>query len=677
MRFEMYKYFNPMRFFQKKYFVFGLFTLLILLFYSNTLQNGFVYDDESIIVNNEYAHSIMHLPKAFTGCMWESELGTCQGFGYYRPFQALSYLLTYQISSLAWIFHLVNLLYFLIVVFLIFFFVELLTKNFFISFLSALIFLVHPINTEVVNWASAAAELLYAIFGLLTVIFYITYRQTNLHKKLYLAFLFYFFAILSKEPAVLIPLILLFVDFAFFKITVRKLFSWKEIKHYLIFGVVFLIYFFMRLAVLGRLGGAASEKNYYHGAFSLLERIYTFFTLFAQYLEKLFYPYPLLFFHSFEKSANFISSQFLISAIVAIIFLAAIYLFLKSNKNFFALSLVWFFVFLAPALFSVNTLGENVFSERYLFVPSIGFAFALSAFLFYLWQKKSIFKLGVIIIIIFIIGSSWVIVHSRNKAWKDNETLYTTTLVQNPEAVAMRLNLGAELIEKGDLDRAEEEYLKIIQYNPHWAEIYKAYYNLGTIYREKGNTEKAIVYYQQSIKASNGRQVDPYHNLATIYTEQEEYFKALSYLCRTLILPSGQDEGIRSDLEQLIATLKLEKEKNYTSFYSKLMSEGAFVRSNEQSISFEGKMCEENSCFYAFMQKRSEQKDPVLLFSIVANGLPDKDTPIKVLRSGVNQQTKGIIVEIDSRYKDSAMTFIFPTCEGVYYQARVESVRGQ
>src|SRR3972149_6062727 len=202
---------------KKEIFSLLVFGVLIAAFYGNTLQNGFVLDDKMVIVENPYVQSLNYLPKVATSCIWEYALGGCQNqTDYYRPIQTLFYILTYQISSSPWFFYLINLLCFLVAAFVIFVFTNTLTKNFFLSLATSLFFIVNPLNNEVVNWVSALPELILAIFSLLAVLFYIKYRRGSGKKDLFLSALFYFFALLSKETAIFLPLALLSVDIILF-----------------------------------------------------------------------------------------------------------------------------------------------------------------------------------------------------------------------------------------------------------------------------------------------------------------------------------------------------------------------------------------------------------------------------------------------------------------------------
>jgi len=295
----------------KTYVALAVFAVFIAIFYGNTLSNGFALDDNLVIVNNPYIQSFSHLPKVLTGCIWESAVGGCEGKTlYYRPIHSLSYLVTWQILSEPWFFHFVHLLYFLLVVFLLFIFVRAITDNTILSFLTALLFLVHPINNEVINWVSTVPDLTFTAFVLLSLFLYVRYRQMNKMRYFVGTLVAYFLAMLSKETAVLtLPILLLSIDLFLFKRPLRGFFVWNEFKYYLSLAIPFLVYFSLRYAVIGGIGGLTSNVNYL-GSFSFFDRVFYWFWLFGQYIKSLVYPYPLVFFHQIPETTDLISVSF-------------------------------------------------------------------------------------------------------------------------------------------------------------------------------------------------------------------------------------------------------------------------------------------------------------------------------------------------------------------------------
>jgi len=272
--------------------------------------------------------------------------------------------------------------------------------------------LIHPINTEVANWVTTELEILYGVFVLLATAFYIKFRQAEAnrkkaqsvwsqHKNLFLAALFYLVAMLFKEPAILFPAMALSLDVLVFRRSPRSLLRSREWKPYLVLGGTWMVYMIMRFAAGG---GAPKPQPFYD--FSLGERIYAFFDLFSHYISSMVYPFPLLVFHPFEKSSDFFSISFILSAFGVLLYVGLMYLLYRRQKFTHVFFSIWFFVFLFPALFFVRALGENVFSERYALVPMVGFAFLLAALILAvhsrLSQKKKIllwFIVGVLVVV--------------------------------------------------------------------------------------------------------------------------------------------------------------------------------------------------------------------------------------------------------------------------------------
>ena len=653
------------------YIALAVFAVFIAVFYGNTLFNGFVLDDKMVIEENQYVQSLQYAPKVITGCIWESKLGECKGNTlHYRPIQSLSYLLTYQISSKPWFFHLVNLLYFLIAVYLVFILIKLITKNFKISFLTALIFLIHPINSEVVNWISAVSELTFAIFILLTIIFYIKYRKSRLKRNsnfnFKFALLFFFLALLSKEIAffILLPILIVFDLFVLRK-KINKLLTRKEINKYLLFGIPLAIYFLMRQLVIGEFGGLAHSASYL-GSFSLAERIYYPLSIFKLYLENLFYPYPLLFNHNTGNiNANLASLQFFILLILFLAYLFIIYFFTKRKKRNISFFLAWILIFISPYLAFYNVIGESLFTERYLLMSSIGFAFIISCLLNYWREKDKKFKIAIPALLIVIILASWAIIYPRNKEWKDNETFFIATLSKNPDAFLIREGLINEYIKKEEVEKAEAELEKSIERNPEWESISSIYNRLGNYYREKMDFNQAEKNYKKAIENS-GRTNNyrPFNNLGAFYLESGQHLESLKYFCRAIQMNPEAEESI-SNLDRAASVISLYYEENLQELYDEITSNRIFSKSQDNKIEFNEKVCKNERCAFLFSPKFG-RNEIILPFLITASTPKNKALEIEGL--AFNSESNIIIIELDSKIQEENINFIFPTCRGIYYE---------
>jgi tetratricopeptide (TPR) repeat protein len=132
---------------------------------------------------------------------------------------------------------------------------------------------------------------------------------------------------------------------------------------------------------------------------------------------------------------------------------------------------------------------KNSFTERYLYLPSFGFAL-LSAPLF-TWvqfkkqtQVKALSVIMVSLICLYSIGTI-----SRNAVWKDNYSLWLDTVSKSPDGDIPHGSLGYALLQKGRIDEAIRELQIALLLNADFAE---AHNNLGVAYRDKGLIDDAI-----------------------------------------------------------------------------------------------------------------------------------------------------------------------------------------
>jgi len=676
----------------------AVFVLLIAVFYGNSLKNSFVHDDIGQVVQNEYVHSWRYFPKVFTGCTWEYVFGgNCQDSSYYRPLHSLSYLITWTISSQPWFFHLVNLFYLFLSIILVFVLIRKLTNDFLVSFLTALFFLIHPINNEAINWTSCVPELLFAVFTLLSLVFFIKYRERKKIKDLIFCCLAYCLAMFAKEPAISLPIIFLFLDWRVFK---KKLIyfverketvkpeglsgneeipseedfdlgvrlNFKEIKTYFVFLAIALIFIGARIAVLG---SSTGPRQLYFGYFSVAERVYVFITLFGQYIQKLFYPRPLNFFYYFEKKASFISWEFFASGLAIIAFVSFIIYLLKKRQDIPAMFLLWIFLFLWPVLFFVYYAGENVFSERYLFVPSIGFSFLLASAFRSFWQRRKQWRTFLAAIIALVVIISWLVIYPRNKIFANDYTLYLATLKINPRAHALRRNYAAELMANGDYESARIELEKIMAMDTNWWEIDKVYNMLGDYYRETGNEAKAIEFYEKTIEVSGEWNYKPYNNLGALYLRKGEYLMAMPYLCRASQL-GGTAPEVKNNFERIVFLFEsIKNQEGLKKLYAEITGRGIYQEGEEQKISYLESFCLAGgeSCTFVFLSQTG-QREYLLPFLFLASTADGEMLEIK--NRSFDAQKGTISLEIEVKDKDESLLFIFPTCDRIYYKVKAE-----
>ncbi len=372
----------------------GLIVILGIIVYANSFSNPFIWDDENLIVTNPYIKNIRLIKNLFTK---DLAFGT-QFSNFYRPLQSLSFELDYYLWGLnPFGFHLTNLLLHIACALLVYFLFALIFPHLLsIPLITALLFLVHPIQTEAVTYISGRADPLVSLFILLSIFFYVKHSvvaqftcarkgigqkagfgsingatTSNLSKRVYLSasVLSFILALLSKETALILLLLILLYDVSFSKDRLR--FRDKFKFRYSLFLLVALIYILLRMTVLNFLNRPLFLSNT-----GLYFRMLTSAKTFSLYLGLLISPLHL----HMERSVPFVSSildKGVLPSLILLIFLGILIVrsYRFSKVCFFAG--VWFFLNLVPVS-NIVPLNANM-AEHWLYLPSIGF-FLLIAF---------------------------------------------------------------------------------------------------------------------------------------------------------------------------------------------------------------------------------------------------------------------------------------------------------
>jgi dolichyl-phosphate-mannose--protein O-mannosyl transferase len=145
------------------------FSLLAFLLYANSLKNEFVFDDIPLIVKNYQIRQLANIPEL---------LGLGRTGSYYRPLRIVSYAIDYHFFQLnPQGYHLSNILLHSITAWLVFLALYSLSNNYTIALAAALLFIVHPIQTDSVTYLAGRRDILSSLFYLLGFYLFIRYRK--------------------------------------------------------------------------------------------------------------------------------------------------------------------------------------------------------------------------------------------------------------------------------------------------------------------------------------------------------------------------------------------------------------------------------------------------------------------------------------------------------------------
>jgi tetratricopeptide (TPR) repeat protein len=492
--------------------------LLSIALYAPTLRNDFVTDDELQILKNPIVLQGKNLSQVFTGEVWDfarqSKTKTNVGTNYYRPLQFLVYAVEYQLfgeHSIGW--HLVNILLNAAVVVLVYLLVASLGTPA-LAFWAAFCFAFHPVHTEPVAWIAALPELQCAIFLLLAMIFYHRARSApSSLPPLLLGALFFLAALFSKEPALLFPVIILCYEFFYARASRADLHHLAaRLAPYL---VALAIYLYARISALGGFAPRPSTDRPHLSTFDLLFAIPP---VFARYVGKLLVPVHLNYFYAFPLTNTltlWAATGFLCALLVA---LAAFYF--RATRPILAFALCWLVFTLAPAL-SLNTLAINFFTERYLYIPSVGFAILASAAGLGLFSRLSAPPARIALGTAFVALFAFYLFQTERRiaVFHDNYSLLSTTEPDSPDSYVVQGQLAGAYFDRGDVDNALIHVRRAIQLNPNYV---LGHLNTGLYLATKGDYDAAIPHFQDAIRLYP-EYVPSFVNLAKVYTLQRNW----------------------------------------------------------------------------------------------------------------------------------------------------------
>ena len=424
---------NDLKSKNSKYYIL-IILLLTILVYSNSLFNGFTnWDDTTYIHNN-------HFIKIITAHSIKLMFSTVY-FGNYHPLTTLSYAIEYKLFGLnPFPYHFDNLLLHLINVVLVFYFIKSLSGRDEIAFITSLFFAIHPMHVESVAWISERKDVLYSMFYLASLIAYLKYiydlkAGKEIHKSTLSVFyyplsvIFFICSLLSKPAAVTLPLILFLIDYFYDRI---KVYDLKSMFKSIVEKIPFLILSVILGIIIFRNQSQMLNDNPAH--FGILHRIFIIYYSIAFYFIKLFAPFNLSALHVSEIHLSLILVlKYFIAPVAALFVFWLISVKLKILRKEFMFGILFFLINLSLIL-HIIPFGNPLVSERYSYIPYVGLFYTIACYFYYILNKYHNIFLKVTLYSIFIIavvGFSF-LTYSRNKVWKNSETLWEDVISKTP-----------------------------------------------------------------------------------------------------------------------------------------------------------------------------------------------------------------------------------------------------
>ncbi|MEI8011912.1 MAG: tetratricopeptide repeat protein [Candidatus Omnitrophota bacterium] len=359
---------------------------LVLACFSCTLWNGFSADDNFLFVNNSFYYNPSNIIRVFQpgynivpdNVLYGSAQDKGTGSVAYRPVTTMSFFVDSLVwKNRPWGYHLTSMLLHLFNVLLLYEIVIMMATPQ-IALIAAVIFSIHPANTEPVIAIGYRSDLLVGSFLLIALWAWLIFRQKGLLSWAVIACAAYFLALFSKETALLFPLAVLFFDRVNFKKTCQPKGAWE----YALFlgAALFYLYIYWHVfpnTAFNTLGAMGQGWQDYVSIFIQIMALYLkeiFFVLSAGIMPPLYWPLP----------RPIISLPIILQGLI-VIGTTGFLLFYICRRYKYSWAAVWCVIFFLPVMaFWVN---PNPVALRYMYVPFAGIAFLVAVGLVQIWDR--------------------------------------------------------------------------------------------------------------------------------------------------------------------------------------------------------------------------------------------------------------------------------------------------
>lgn len=509
-------------------YVFWWLLLIAFLLYGNTIRHYYSLDDVFVIQNNKTVQQgIKAIPEIFTTRYFENNQAK---FGY-RPLTKAVFAIEVSLFGVnPHVSHFINVLLFAVMSYLTLLFLKRVfnsAEHALLIAIALILWMFHPIHTEVVASLKNREEILYFLFAMWAGVYFLDFISKGSYWRLMVAVFLYCMSFLAKQSAISFLLVFPFVFYYKYLIgdsfkSLTDIKSWFAVplrRNILLASALLLVagYAMYKLPSWILLSDELelmpfeNPLRFVHGRaaeFSL-----ALFTL-LYYLRLLIFPHPLVFYYGLYTIPEVDLTSFWVWFSV-LIHIIIFYLVIKYRKHNPYLLFGFAFYFLAILPFSNYFVEINgIVAERFLHGPSLGFALAVASFFYFVWTsdkgwlKKYRTRAWWLFLIVLVFYAVKTI--DRNKDWRSEMTLFANDIKYLDNSVKAN-----DIIAQAIMDR-------IMQNNP----LQKPFLEL------KPSLDSIIYYYQRSLELfpENPKALNNIANIYINFYNQPE--KALEYLLK-------------------------------------------------------------------------------------------------------------------------------------------------
>lgn len=354
--------------------------LAAFVVHSGSLSFGFVWDDWPQIVNSPIIRLWSNLPRAFGSDLWYH---VARHQVYYRPLFVAWSMLNFTLFGLRpWGWHLGAVVLHLCAVMAVFWLTLRLRLEYWTAALAALIFALHPIHIEPVTWISAASDTMVTIFVAIAFVAFLNGRDVELHPNRKKRTVWWIAslallacALLTKEMAVVFSALV--AIYAWLHPASNERSPGRRMLDAAIeaapYALVTLAYIVARKHALLHATGQFDPN---HG---MIDMARTLPLVLWIYLRQLLLPIGItgLYYTPYVTGTTLLKVV-MPAILLLIVALGLWYWNRREGNSTVKFAGLWLLVGLAPALYLRNFGNGDFVRDRYMYLPSIGFAILLA-----------------------------------------------------------------------------------------------------------------------------------------------------------------------------------------------------------------------------------------------------------------------------------------------------------
>ena len=412
-------------------------------------------------------------------------------------------------------------------------------KAFPIAFFTAILFLLHPVQTQTVSYViQGQLEGLASLFMMAIILVYLFYQQASSWKVkaplLALITVLGIFSCGTKEIAVLSPLMLLLFDWFFvsqgsfvalkkkwlFFLSYTALIAFQYLR-YLNFH--FLKNSFLGTAVLpnnvGNMITANAEQT-----INPLTYFMSQFKVVVHYIFMFLWPFNISVDYDWKMPSTFFSTEVILPLLLLLSLLAGtLFLLRKDTTHLIAFCSLWFFIGLAPR--STIIPSTELVADYKTYFSSFGIFLLLALALVFGFEwvtKKLSFKnnqlgaYGVTALCVIVLGLG---TYERNRIWRSGEAFWMSNIQNSPKKARAYNNYAVAIAEHERYAEAIPYLRKAIKLDPYYPDPWS---NISVCYCRIGKLDIAINSLRRALTI-NPNYPEFYNNLSSYLLTKKEY----------------------------------------------------------------------------------------------------------------------------------------------------------